>query len=175
MKLKSIGILAALVLCTSQAAAQSGPLRYGCDTATGRFSPVSIPFTTSSFMVQGTITPKLFRADERWLPSAFVRVRGRNQQSITVALTAENGQADAAQGAIIVRNGDNRNRANSALVPLNSELPFRIQYTDGGDVTITVGSDSIAVPNRLGSEIELSLICSTGDFVFSNIGWDLGG
>jgi len=149
----------------------AGPMRFGCDTATGRFSPVTFPLTTSQLTFTGTIKPVLFRKDPKWLPTAFVRVEDNNKQSITIRLTAENSKAEAADVKVEIRNGDDKSSAAAGTVPLESVLPFSISYGENDDVAITVDGKKLSVPKRLGDKLTLSLICSTGDFIFEEIEW----
>ena len=164
----TMALFAALI---GSAPTYAGPMRFGCDTATGRFSPVTIPLTTSQLTFTGKIKPALFRKDSKWLPTAFVRIEDSDKQSITIRLTAENSKAEAADATIVVGNGDDRSTAAVGSIPLESTLPFSISYGESEDIAILVNGKKLSIPNRLGDTLTLSLICSTGDFIFEEIEW----
>tara|TARA_R110000868_G_scaffold17095_8_gene75536 strand:- start:8318 stop:8860 length:543 start_codon:yes stop_codon:yes gene_type:complete len=146
-------------------------LRYGCDTATGRYSPVDIPLTASQLTFSGTMRPALFRYDPKWIPTAFVRINDSNKQSITIRLVAKNSKASAADATVVVQDGEDRKTAVVGAIPLDKAMRFSISYGENDDIAIVVNGKKTSLSNKLDDDITLSLVCSTGDFVFDEIAW----
>lgn len=172
---KNVAILISKMIFLSaligSSTAYAGPMRFGCDTATGRYSPVTIPLTTSQLTVTGTIKPALFRKDSKWLPTAFVRLEDNDNHSVTVRLVAESSKAAAADATVELRNGDDRSTGAAGTIALDTAMQFSISYGETGDIAIIVDGKKLSVPNQLGEDVTLSLICSTGDFIFDEIAW----
>lgn len=156
----------------SSAAAFANPIKYGCDTASGRFSAIEIPFETNRFTLRGTLTPALFRKDKRWLPSANIRLEsGDTKNSMALRFVAENSKAKTADILLESKNEGNEKGGNAGEVALNETVGFSLDYDRNGQSSITVNDSSYKLASNLGEKFSLSITCSTGDFIFDKLTW----
>ncbi|MEM9084482.1 MAG: hypothetical protein AAGB23_01000 [Pseudomonadota bacterium] len=159
-----------------QSQIQSSTSRFACDTASGRFSEFKIPVNAARFTLSGSLTPALFRAHEQTTPNAIVGVQS-SQTGEAMYIRASASSASA-QGAMVtaelLREGQREAREIGTLA-IGNVVGFAIIYVQGGQSRIVVGEQVVNVNADLGASYDLRLNCSTGDFVFDELVWQVGG
>ncbi len=146
-------------------------MTYGCDTPAGRFSAIEVELPSAGFAVSGTITPNEFRKDAKWGPTVFVRIDSADNQN--AAQVRYSGDPKAKNGIIVLsgmaagaeRNGDPQ------LAMIGKPFDFTIQVVSASEVLVMAGGRKAMLPAALGDKAKLTIGCSTGDFVFSNLEW----
>jgi hypothetical protein len=138
-------------------------MSFDCDVPAGHFSAIDTS-TGGDVTITGSITPRLTRRDERWMPSATVQLKGQGTGIIAVRLTADDGKNFVAR---IERNKESKE---VAIGKAGQPVQFRIAVTDG-TAQISIGSLEAAYPLQRDQEIGLKIGCSTGNFLFENVDW----
>lgn len=167
-------LLTAVFLATSPAiaAAQTGPMTYGCDTASGRFSMIEIEMPAAALQVSGKIKPVEFRKDSNWLPMANLRLESIDgQQSAAVRLGTDNAKSKQATAFMEGEIDGATRRGEPLKVDLGAETAFSLKVLSPNNVVITIGGQSARLPVVLGNRVKLKVSCSTGDFIFSEVVW----
>ena len=181
MKIR-MAVAAALAACFSTASptqaqteAQSSTSRFACDTASGRFSEFKIPVTAARFTLSGSLSPALFRAHDQATPNAIVGVQSsQTGEAMYLRAAAPNSQSPGAMvTAELLREGQREAREIGTLA-IGNVVGFAIIYVQGGQSRIVVGEQVVNVNADLGASYDLRLNCSTGDFVFDELVWQVG-
>lgn len=167
------GMLAAGLWLAAGSAAAAAPVNYDCDTGDGNFSELSQVQAGPAYHLRGTITPLRWGAHDRYAPSAQARLEnGDRSRSIAVRLVRAPGEPRATF-SIEVGSGGSPQTAVLGLVGLNEALPFDVSLAASGDAVVLVGTERRTFHLDLGPNAKVSVVCSTGDFLFG--GLDLGG
>ncbi len=170
--MRSLFAISAAILAASTApAAQAAPMTYGCDTAAGRFSAIEVEVPSAGFVVSGTITPNEFRKDPRWGPTVYVRVDSADDQN--GAQVRYSGDPKSKDGIITLSGmaaGAER-KGDPQLAMIGKPFDFTIQVVSASEVLVMAGGQRTKLPAALGAKAKLTIGCSTGDFVFSNLEW----
>ncbi len=165
----------AVALSLTSTPAEANGSRFACDTATGRSSEFRIPLLASEFRVTGTVQPILFRTDENWVPTAVLGLRNpETGNRVSIRLAAPNGQAEGAFVSLAVDNGEGEQRSGVGTLALENVVNFALTYRQGGPSEITIGDQTFPISSDLGNRFDMSLGCSTGDFVFDQLVWQIG-
>ncbi|MEM6827744.1 MAG: hypothetical protein AAF553_07350 [Pseudomonadota bacterium] len=181
MKIR-MAVAAALAACFSTASptqaqteAQSSTSRFACDTASGRFSEFKIPVNAARFTLSGSLSPALFRAHDQATPNAIVGVQSsQTGEAMYIRAAAPNSQSPGAMvTAELLREGQREAREIGTLA-IGNVVGFAIIYVQGGQSRIVVGEQVVNVNADLGASYDLRLNCSTGDFVFDELVWQVG-
>lgn len=159
----------------SQLGAQPRTSSFGCDTASGRFSQFAIPIQARRFTISGRIKPVLFRTNEQFLPTAVVRIQNpETGTAMAIRLRAPSAEAEGALTTAELWEGGETETAPIGTLALGKLLTFAIIYEQGGQSRIIVGERTITVGADLGADFDLSISCSTSDFVFDQLTWRVG-
>jgi hypothetical protein len=159
-------------IAMAPSAGQAAPIRYGCDTAAGRFSPIVVELPSAGFEVSGTITPEAFRKDPKWVPTAVVRVEAIEGGSVAdVRFVSEGATARDGLVTFSVKNDGTERKGNQQLLALGQPVPFVIKLLSDSEISVTAGKQAEKWPARFGSKLKLTIACSTGDFIFSDLEW----
>lgn len=165
-------ILAALFTLSLTASANAGPMEYGCDTASGRFSAIELELPSVGLQVAGKIKAVELRKDPNWLPAANVRISSIDgQQSAAVRMTAENAKAKVTNAYLEGEVDGSARQGSPQSVALGAETPFSLKVATPKEVVLMIGSQTARLPVVLGDKVKLSITCSTGDFIFSELVW----
>ena len=178
MKLAAIvpALMAATALYVTSTPASANTTRFACDTAGGRISEFKIPVQASQFRLTGTIQPVVFRDHEDFIPIAAIRLRNpETAHSMTIRLAAANSEAAGANVTYALDNGKGEAIGQVGNLALNYVVSFALVYRQGGQSQIVIGDQVFPVNSDMGSRFDMALGCSTGDFVFDRIGWQVGG
>lgn len=169
----TMGMMAAALVLAAQGAAAAAPVAYDCDTGDGHFSELSQVQAGPAYHVRGTITPLRWGADRQYAPSAQARLEnGDRSRSIAVRLVRAPG-VPRANASIEVEGGGSPQPLVLAWVALNEALPFEISLSASGEGAVLVGTERRTFRLDLGPNAKVSVVCSTGDFLFGEL--DLGG
>lgn len=170
--MRSLFVISAAILAASIApAAQAAPMTYGCDTAAGRFSAIEVELPGAGLVVSGTITPNEFRKDAQWAPGAWVRIEtGDGQNSAEVRFISV---AKAKEGALTLggKVAGAERKGDPQLAAIGKPFAFSIQVLGPSEVLVAAGSQKAKLPAAMGNKVKLTVACSTGDFVFSDLEW----
>ncbi len=171
----TLTLAAIALLAVPPSSAQSRTSSYGCDTASGRFSEFAIPVQASRFTLRGRVKPVLFRSDANYRPTAVIRLQ--NPQTGTAMAIRLKAVSAEAEGALVTaelwKDGDSETAPIGTLA-LGKVLDFTVAYAQGGASRIVIGERNIDVAADLGADFDLKLSCSTGDFVFDRLTWEVG-
>ncbi|MEL6238034.1 MAG: hypothetical protein AAFQ90_05510 [Pseudomonadota bacterium] len=168
--------LAALTLAANASAASANTARFACDTAEGRVSEFRVPIKASRFTLSGTIKPALFRGDDKWLPTAVVQLKNRETgNAMIMSLTAPSGEAPGAMVSVQQKTGGETKRSDVGTLAVGNLVNFTIVYNRGAQNRFVIGEQPIVSQGDLGTAFDLSLSCSTGDFVFEELVWTVEG
>jgi hypothetical protein len=174
--------LALVVAISVSGAAQTATrgITYDCDTAAGHFSELILPAPASSFSVTGNIRVLGIAKDKEWAPLARVRIgEAPTSPGSTLSsygglmLTALPGKAVSMRADIVqmfsfdVAGRTDEEGIASTLQATGATQLFRLSF-DGRSVTVAVGSESRSVPLTV-SEPVVQVICSTGDFLITDL------
>lgn len=170
--MRSLFVISAAIFAASAApAVQAAPMTYGCDTAAGRFSAIEVNVPSAGFVVSGTITPNEYRKDPKWGPTVYVRIDSADDQN--GAQVRFSGDPKAKDGIIVLSGiaaGAER-KGDPQLAMIGQPFDFRIQVVSASEVLVMAGGRKATLPAALGDKAKLTIGCSTGDFVFSNLDW----
>lgn len=161
--------MTAIPLLISASAGQAAPKTFGCDTAAGRFSEFKDAVRAEGLILRGTITPNEFRKDKRWAPSGWVRI-GDDDTNVRIRLLADDGAAKEAYIFVSTVNDGKTLEGPVGSVKIGQSVSFNLVVMENS-VRVTVDGKSTEVALTLPKDVELSMACSTGDFVFENVEW----
>ncbi len=161
--------ITAIPLLVSASAGQAAPKTFGCDTAAGRFSAFKETVRAEGLILRGTITPNEFRKDKRWAPSGWVRI-GDDDTHVRIRLLADDGAAKEADILVSTVSDGKTREGTIGSVKIGQSVSFSISVLENS-VRVAAGGKSTEVALTLPKEVELSLACSTGDFVFEGVEW----
>ncbi len=171
MKARMIGLFA-LIATTVPGPLLAAPLTYGCDTPSDRFSAIEQDVQTENFFVRGRIKPLEFRESERYAPLAQVYLRSMDGQNMFVIKLISRHDLDYALARLeITQDGTKLEPVNLGAVNLSDELTFEIFISGESEINFRIDDVEGSPTLDLGDSAELNIICSTGEFVFSDLDW----
>lgn len=165
-------IPAAAIVAAWSLPAQAAPMTWGCDTAAGRFSAIELEVPAAGLEVGGTITPNEFRKDATWAPGAWVRIDAADGQN-SAEVRYMGGGVKSKDGLVILSGkvaGAER-KGDPQLSAITKPVAFAIKVLGPGEVFLMAGDQSAKLTGVMGDKVKLTVACSTGDFVFSNLEW----
>jgi len=97
-------------------------------------------------------------------------------QSMTLRFAAANSQAEGAFVTYAFDNGDGQGeqRGDVGTLAINNVVNFGITYNQGGQSLFTIGEQAFPLGMELGTNFDMAIGCSTGDFIFDQLGWQFG-
>jgi hypothetical protein len=170
--------LAALVLPASATAAG---ITYDCDTAANHFSELTLPAPGAPFTVSGNVQLNALASSSTFVPIARIQIASASapgQSSAAYAgfslsaLPADPKKNPSGDSAVQMLSY-NLNGKDDELLPLSltarpgTVQPFTLSY-DGSSVSLKLGNDAKSFPLKA-TEPVVRLICSTGEFLFTNL------
>lgn len=154
-------------------AAAAAPVTYDCDTNEGSYSSIEQVQAGPTYHVRGTITPRQWREHERFLPSAQVRLESRDgSRAIAVQMIRDHGAAQARFGVQSTQGTAVETLGEAAI---DQAVPFDISVLASGDAVVALGAERRVFHLDLGRGAKVKVICSTGEFEFSDLDWTVGG
>lgn len=171
-------LAAAVVAMTAPAdAAEARKIHFDCDTTPGHSSTMDLPLATGQRKVAGSVKAIQLYQIERWLPSAQIRLSEQDgSRWIALALIAARPyekviSKDAAVTLAIRKNagdGSTIQQETVGTLPLGEGLPLELS-TSADRTIINIAGEAHIVDFRLAGPRRLALVCSTGEFEFSDI------
>jgi hypothetical protein len=167
------GIFAGLIVSYFLAtAANSAPITYGCDTPADRFSAIEQNVDLKNFSIKANIQPNEFRKG-KYSPLAQIFFESMDEKSRwAVQVIAPDHKSKA---ALVYLNMTVDGKTDEPFlignVNIGQRLPIEVSVTDGYKFKFKIGEMDGNPELKLGSQAKLNIICSTGDFVFSDLEW----
>lgn len=162
----------ALLAASISSPIQATPITYGCDTPADSFSAIEQKVQTKSFLIKGNIQPIQFRKG-KYAPLAQVYlVSADGQNRFAMKVIAEYKSKSAIVALDITRNGKDDEPFPIGTVNLSEKLNFQISVTDESKINFTIGGLEGSPEVSLGDQANLNIICSTGEFIFSDLEWN---
>jgi len=87
-------------------------------------------------------------------------------------LIAEYKSKSAIVALDITKNGKDDEPFPIGTVNLSEKLDFQISVTDGSKINFTIDGLDGSPEVSLGDKANLNIICSTGEFIFSDLEWN---
>jgi hypothetical protein len=173
----AVGIIG---LATSSPAVATG-ITYDCDTAANHYSELVLPAPTGPFTVSGSVQLNALAEVSKYTPLARVQISsstepGRSPESFAgvsvMALPADPAQNPTGSPAIQmvafnVNGKEDEIEPLSMLVKPGGAQQFRLSF-DGRNVSASIGNDQRTLPLRTSAPV-VRLVCSTGEFLFTNL------
>jgi len=179
-------IVMGLMLATTpmMGAAQTRGIHYDCDTAPGHFSQLALPVPSNGATITGKLKLNQIAKDDEWAPIARLSIAeaaapGRLPDDLagfvlTVLPAAKIGLKSKDKDAVaqyLVWHESHDGKATAhmpfGLTDASPTYDFQLRF-DGKSVTTSVGGEktsmTIAAPHPV-----LHIVCSTGDFLISDL------
>lgn len=157
------------LLCAGAAAA--APISYDCDTAAGSFSVIEQVQAGPTYHLRGTITPRTWRSDRRWAPSVRIGFgTADDSRRAWITLTRQPDRPGADAGMEVADGGEPGTIA-LGNVGLNQPIAFDLALSASGDGAVTLGTEHRSFHFNPGPNAKMSVTCSTGEFLFSDLDW----
>jgi hypothetical protein len=176
-----LGLCAAALAAAASAPAAAAGITYDCDTAAGHFSELVLPAPGASFIVSGNVRLNTLAASKTYVPVVRIQIAlpsapgqspdayaGFSLGVLPMDAKKTPSGASAVQMLSYVASG----REDEAL-PLSimtrpgTVQPFSLSY-DGSQVSVGLGSEAKSFPLKT-TEPVVRLICSTGEFLFTDL------
>ena len=170
-----------LALLTLPAAVEAKSITYDCDTAANHFSELTLPVEGASFTVSGNLQLNALAASKTYVPVARVQIASSAApgQSPDVyagfaltALPADAMKTPSGSPAIQMLSYSVNGKDDDVLPPSlftkpGTVQPFTLSY-DGSKVRVDLGAESKSFPVKTADPV-VRLICSTGEFLFTDL------
>ena len=167
------GIFAGLIVsCFLTTAANASLMTYGCDTPADRFSAIEQTVDLKSFSIKTSIQPNEFRKG-KYSPLAQIYIESMDEKSLwAVQVIAPDHKSKT---ALVYLNMTEDGKASEPFligkVNIGQQLPIEVSVTDGYKINFKIGELDGNPELKLGDQAKLNIVCSTGDFVFSDLEW----
>jgi hypothetical protein len=170
--------LAALVLPTTSIA--SG-MTYDCDTAANHFSELDLPSVGVPFTVSGNVQLNALAGSTTFVPIARIQIAsstapGQSPDAFAgfslSALPADAKKTPSGAPAIQMLSYNSIGK-DDELLPLSvttkpgTVQPFTLSY-DGSTVSVNLGNEAKSFPLKTPEPV-VRIVCSTGEFLFTNV------
>jgi hypothetical protein len=168
--------LSALIVPVSASAAG---ITYDCDTAAGHFSDLLLPAPNGPFTVTGNIQVNRIAQDPKWAPLARVRIGSAEpapgaapDDYAGIEVMGLPGKElslpfETVQAFSFDLKGEKSEVVPKSIGAIGAPLPFRISF-DGQSVSVNVAGESRTHPMKTGAPV-VEVLCSTGEFLFTNL------
>ena len=164
--LRAITLFAASLGIAAPTAAATA--KFDCDTAAKRYSQVELPIAAQHVRVSGLVSSNLIRDDDRWAPKLSLYLAGADRQFGGFSISKQPNQA----WALALRYSGTETPV-AALERLDP-LPFTLDVNAStGTVDLSLGHDHYHGSGNPFHAETLTLSCSTGNFLFDQLSWDV--
>jgi hypothetical protein len=163
------GLISAASLVTP---ANATPMTYGCDTAADRFSAIEQTVDLRNFTLATKIQPNEFRKG-KYSPLAqvyFESLDEKNRWALKV-IAADHKAKTALVLIEMTIEGKTDEPFLIGSVDIGKQLPLSISITEGSKIQFKIGELDGSPELKLGDQAKLNIVCSSGDFVFSDLDW----
>jgi hypothetical protein len=172
-RVRRYGIFAGIIAsCFFTTAASSAPMTYGCDTPADRYSAIEQNVELKSFFIKTNIQPNEFRKG-KYAPLAQIFLESMDEKSRwALQVVAPDHKSKTALVSLkMTVDGKTDEPFFVGHVNIGQRLPIAMSVTDGHKISFTIGELEGHPELKLGNQAKLNIICSTGDFVFSDLEW----
>ncbi len=151
---------------------QASPMTYGCDTPADHFAGFDQNIDTKNFRISGVFQPSEFRKGD-YSPSAWISLSSLDEKNRWVfRIMASDAKSESAIVFLeMTENGKENDPFPVGAVKLHEKLPFTITVTDGSKIAFEANELNGHPELNLGQQAKLSIMCSTGEFIFSDLEW----
>ena len=163
------------------ATATAGGITYDCDTAANHFSQLDLPTVGVPFTVSGNVQLNALAGSSTYVPIARVWIAssappGRSPDAhagFSLSALSAGAKKTSSGSPAIQMLSFNVTEKDDEVLPLSmmtkpgTVQPFRLSY-DGSNVSVNLGNESKSFPMRTADPV-VSIICSTGEFLFTNV------
>lgn len=171
--MKRYSIFAGLIVpCLLTTAANATSITYGCDTPADRFSAIEQSVSLKSFSIKTNIQPVEFRKG-KYSPLAQIYFESMDEKSRWAVKVIPPGHKSKTALVYLTTTVDGKTDEPFVVgsVNIGQRLPIEISVTDGYKINFKIGGIDGSPELNLGEQAKLNIICSTGDFVFSDLEW----
>jgi hypothetical protein len=166
-------VLSALAFATALGqTASAAPMNYGCDTPADHFSAIDQKVSLKNFTFKAKIQPNEFRKG-KYSPLAqvyFESEDGNTRWALKIIALGPREKAALAM-LYVTKDGKTDEPFPVGSVELGKQLPFSIVIIDGTKISFDIDGLKGNPELSLGQQATLNIICSTGDFIFSEMEW----
>lgn len=170
-----------LALLTAPAIAGARGITYDCDTAADHYSELDLPVDAGAFTVSGKVQLKTLAAIKTFIPLARVQItsptvpgKGPDVYAgfVLSALPADATKTPSGEPSIQML-GYSVNGKEDDILPFSlmtkpgTIQAFSLSY-DGTKVLVNLGNESKSFPLKTKDPI-VRLVCSTGEFLFTDV------
>ena len=168
-------ILAAFAVPTT---ANAAGITYDCDTAADHFSELDLPAPPVPFTVTGSVRINATAGSDKYVPLARIQIAeasapGQSPKAFAgFSLGALAKQTTSGVQAVQMLNYNIAGKEDellpfSLMTKPGTVQPFRLSY-DGSTVSVNLGNEAKSFSVRTSQPV-VRLICSTGEFLFTNL------
>lgn len=162
-----VAFLTAVVCAIAPAYAATA--KFDCDTAAKRFSQMSLPVSGQHIRISGSVSASMTRADDQWVPKVSLYVAGVGQQYAGFSISEQPNQP----WDVELRYTGKESTPVTTLERFDP-IPFTLDVNAStGTVDLTLGSTKYQGSGSAFQAQQLVLSCSTGNFVFDQLSWDV--
>jgi len=160
------------------AAAGAAAITYDCDTAANHYSELVLPAPAGPFTVTGNVKLNAIAASTDYIPVARVRITtatppGKSADAAGFSLSAVPTKAlpDGATAVQMlswnVTGKDDEALPFSMFAKPGTVQPFRLTY-DSGNVAVMLGTEAKTLRLKAAEPV-VQIVCSTGEFLFTDV------
>jgi hypothetical protein len=172
---------AAVALLTVSAAVEAKGITYDCDTAANHFSELSLPVDGGAFTVSGKVQLNALVGSATYIPVARIQIAssaapGKSPDvyaGFALAALPADAQKTPSGSPAIQMLSYSVNGKEDDVVPLSlmtkpgTVQSFSLSY-DGRTVLVNLGTEPKSFPLKTNDPV-VRLICSTGEFLFTDL------
>ncbi len=163
------GLIAAVSLVTS---ANASPMTYGCDTPADRFSGIEETVDLKNFSLTAKIQPNEFRKG-KYAPLAQIYFESLDEKYrwALKVIAADHKAKTAIAFLEMTVDGKTDEPFPVGIVDLGKQLSVSLTVTEGSKINFKINEMDGHPELKLGEKAKLNIICSSGDFIFSELEW----
>jgi hypothetical protein len=170
--MKNFALSFGMLIAVASNPAAASPMTYGCDTPADHFSAIEQSVSLENFSIKGAIQPNEFRKG-KYSPLAQIYLQSPDEKyRWAMQVIAPDAKA---KGAFVFLEMTDNGKASDPFpigaVKLGEKLSFDVSVTDGKNIKFKIGELEGTPSLSLGKQVQLNIICSTGDFIFSDLEW----
>ena len=181
MKLALLRHAISISLLAVPAAVEAKAITYDCDTAANRFSELILPADGIPFTVSGNVKLNALAESATYAPVARVQIATSTMPGefpdvyagfALFSLPADTGKTPLGSPAVqmlsySVSGKEDEVLPRSMMTKLGAIQSFGLSY-DGNNVIVNLGDNSKTFPLNITNPV-VRLVCSTGEFVFTDL------
>jgi len=171
MKKKSLALSAAglIALATTSGASEPAQQNFECDTPAGHFSYWNRTLSGGPIDITGTLTVNDLGKDKKWVPVAFVALRGGPEEKTHFGIRLSTlAKVPDTYFLRMVKPGGEEALGLGFVPSTKDAIPFAIHLDGAGQLRVSLAGFDASTPVGDFKPTRLEFSCSTGDFEFKN-------